>query len=618
MMDFRILGSLEVLEGERLLDVGGGKQRSVLALMLLNANEVVPTDRLIDELWRDDAPPSAAKIVQVHVSRLRKALDGVGEGILITRGHGYELRVASGELDLDRFRALLEDGRTALAANEPDKAADTLRKALALWRGPPLADFTYESFAQDEIARLEELRLAALEERIEADLALGRHDAVVQELEGLVARHPLRERVRGQLMLALYRSGRQAEALEVYRDARKIFADELGLEPSPRLQQLERAILSHDQAVQAPERPSRREPARRRGGLLITAGALLIIAAAIAVIELTGKNAAPGLAAVAADSVGAIDPHTNKIVASIPVGSAPTGIAVGRSALWVISAQDETVWRIDPKTRTALGALPLGAPPVDVAVDDTAVWVLLSTRAALGGGAAWIARIDPRLKGVVERIRVPTASLGFGSGPVQSLAAAAGSVWVYSPSPQVAVSKIDATTNSVAASFRTGGPSFGFDSGTVGGAPGASGIAASKTAVWFVGDPGVIRTGADLKAVSASTRLGVVIPTALALDEKTLWVAARPGFRCCPEETVGTGTVTRIDTATNSVGATIPIGGTPTGVAVGEGSVWIADPGTRSVIRVDPSKNEIAARIPVGGRPRGIAVGDGLVWVSVG
>jgi YVTN family beta-propeller protein len=178
------------------------------------------------------------------------------------------------------------------------------------------------------------------------------------------------------------------------------------------------------------------------------------------------------------------------------------------------------------------------------------------------------------------------------------------------------VSRIDTTTNSVAGSFAAGG--LGFDSGTIGGAPGASGIAVSKTAVWFVGDPGVIRIGAGLKAVSASIRLGVVIPTALAVDGKTLWVAARPGFRCCPAETVGTGTLTRIDAATDSVEATIPIGGTPAGLAVGEGSVWIADPGTRSVVRVDPSKNRVAERIRVGGRPRGIAVGDGLVWISVG
>ena len=615
-MDFRILGSLEVLEGQRVLDVGGGKQRSVLALMLLHANEVVPTDRLIDELWRDEAPPSAAKIVQVHVSRLRKALDGAGEGILITRGHGYELRIASGELDVDRFRALLEDGRAALAANEPDKAADTLGKALALWRGPPLADFTYESFAQDDIARLEELRLAALEERIEADLARGRHDAVVQELDALVARDPLRERLRGQLMLALYRSGRQAEALEVYRDTRRTFADELGLEPSPRLQQLERAILSHDQAVQAPARRSRREDAaRRKGGLLIAAGALLIVVAVIAVIAVAGNDTAPGLAAVTADSVGVIDPHTNRIVGEIPVGSTPSGIAFGRSGLWVISTHDETVTRIDPGTRTAR-TRPVGGPPFDVAVDDNGVWLLISI--PLGGGTARIARLDPKLKDVVETIPVRTASLGFGSGPVQSLAAAEGSVWVYTPYPRPAVSRINPTTSKEEASLDAGGPVFGFNSGSVGGAPGASGIAVSKTAVWVGRDRGVIRIGAGLKAVSASIGLGAVIPTALAVDENTVWVVARPGYRCCPAETVGTGTLTRINASTNTAEYTIPIGGTPTGVAVGEGSVWIADPGTRSVVRFDPRKNRVAERIPVGGRPRGITVGDGFVWVSVG
>jgi YVTN family beta-propeller protein len=618
-MDFRILGSLEVLEGERVLDVGGGKQRSVLALLLLHANQVVPTDRLIDELWPNEAPPSAPKIIQVHVSRLRKALDGAGEGVLITRGHGYELRIASGELDLDRFRALLEDGRAALAAHDPRKAADRLREALALWRGPPLAEFAYESFAQEEIARLEELHLAAVEERIEADLALGRHDAVVHELEELVARHPLRERLRGQLMLALYRSGRQVEALEVYRDARRTFADDLGLEPSPRLQQLERAILAHDQAVQAPEpQPSPQRQARRKGGLLIAAGALLIVAAAVAVIELTGNQTPAGLAAVAADSVGVIDPDTNRIVAQIPVGSAPSAIEFGRSGVWVISGHDQTVWRIDPTTRTALRALPLGGPPVDVAVDDRAVWVLVSTRTGLAGGPARVARIDPKLKDIVETIRIRTAGLGFGSGPVQTLATSAGSVWVYTPYPRAEVSRIDTTMNTVAASFDASDPTFGFNSGTAGGVPGASGIAVQKEAVWVGSDLGVIRIAAHLKAVSASLRLGVVIPTALAVDEHTIWVVGRPGFRCCPPEDVGIGTLTRINAATNSVEATIPIGGNPTAIAIGEGSVWIADPGTRSVVRVDPRKNRVAERIRIGGRPRGITVGDGLVWISVG
>src|SRR6266545_7799040 len=253
-MDFRILGPLEVLSEEGVLDVGGGKQRSVLVLLLLHANEIVSSDRLIDGLWPDEPPPSAAKIVQVHVSRLRKALDGVGDEILLTRGHGYELRVAPGQLDLDRFQGLLEDGRAALAGDNPDKAAETLRNALALWRGPPLADFAYDSFAQGEIARLEELRLAALEERIEADLALGRHDDVVPELQALVAEHRLRERFCGQLMLALYRSGRKADALRVYEDARLALAEELGLEPSEGLQQLHREVLKDDPALSAPAR----------------------------------------------------------------------------------------------------------------------------------------------------------------------------------------------------------------------------------------------------------------------------------------------------------------------------------------------------------------------------
>jgi YVTN family beta-propeller protein len=618
-MDFRILGSLEVLEGERALDVGGGKQRSVLALLLLHANEVVPSDRLIDELWPDAPPPSAAKIVQVHVSRLRKALDGAGEGILLTRGHGYELRVASGQLDANRFRELLEEGRAALAANEPVKAEETLREALGLWRGPPLAEFTYDSFAQEEIARLQELHLAALEERIEADLALSKHNAVVQELGGLVTRHPFRERLRRQLMIALYRDGRQAEALEVYRDARQTFADELGLEPSPSLQQLERAILAHDLALQAPDRPAARLRARRKGGLLIAAGALVVVAAAIAVavIELNGNDASPGLASVAADSVGVIDPGTNRIVGRIPVGSDPSRIAFAPSGVWVVSEHDKTVTRIDPTSRTALRTFSVGGPPIDVAVSGNDVWLLLATGSSgLAGGPARLARIDPDLNDVVKTLSIGSASLGFGSGPVQSLAAGGGTLWVATPLSKVGISQIDTTTENIS-TFSVGGPSYGFNSGTVGGVPGSSGIAFGAGALWVGTDAGVIRINTESRVVSNTIGLGVVVPTALAVGEDAVWVVARPGFRCCPAETVGTGTLTRIDPTTNSVEETRAIGGYPSAIAVGEGSVWIADPRTRSVVRFDPRKNRVV-RIRVGARPRGIAVGDGFVWVSVG
>jgi YVTN family beta-propeller protein len=618
-MDFRILGPLEVLEQERACDVGGGRQRAVLALLLLHANEIVSSDRLIDELWSTGPPPSASKIVQVHVSRLRKVLNGVGEGILLTRGHGYMLRVQPGELDRDRFHGLVEEGRRALAAGDPEKAAERLRSALALWRGPPLAEFAYDSFAQDEIARLEELHVAALEERIDADLAMGRHDAVVQELEQLVRRHPLRERLRGQLMLALYRSGRQAEALEAYRDARRTLDEDLGLEPSPTLQQLERAILSHDQVLQPAARRSALGRTRRHA-LLIAAVALLIVAAAvsIAVIELTGNGETPGLASVAADSVGVIDADTNKIVGQIPVGSTPTRIAFGGDGVWVVSAHDRTVTRIDSKTRTHDRTIAVGGPPFDVAVGERAVWLLISSTTAVGGGLARIARIDPVLKDLLETIPLGTGSFGFGSGgDGGSLAAAAGAVWIVNPYPQLAVSRIDATTNRVAATFSVGGLSFGPDSGTAGGVAGASGIAIGAGSLWAGSDVGVTRINTGSKSVSDTIALGVVVPTALAFGDGALWVAARPGFRCCPAEAVGTGTLTRIDPKTNSVEATIPIGGQPAGIAVGEGSVWIADPGTRSVVRFDPRKNRVVAHIPVGARPRGIAVGGGFVWISV-
>ena len=250
-MEFRILGALEVSDAGRLLPLGGNKQRALLALLLLSPNEPVSIDRLIDEIWADQPPEAGRKSLQVHVSRLRKAL-GAGAGAMLTRPNGYMIRVEPGELDLKRFEGLAEDGRRALAVGDPEVAAERLREGLELWRGPPLADLAFESFAQPEIGRLEELRLAVLEDRIEADLGCGRHAELVAEIEALVTDHPLRERLRRLLVLALYRAGRQADALEAYRAARAVLIDELGLEPTPELRRLEQAILTHDESLQAP------------------------------------------------------------------------------------------------------------------------------------------------------------------------------------------------------------------------------------------------------------------------------------------------------------------------------------------------------------------------------
>jgi DNA-binding SARP family transcriptional activator len=244
-MEFRILGPLEVVEDGRRLELGAQKQRALLAALLLDANRVVAGDRLIDALWEDESPQSAQKALQVYVSQLRKLL---GKERLETRAPGYLLRVEEDQLDLGRFRLLQGEGR--------------FRDALALWRGPPLAEFADRRFAQSEIARLDELRLACLEERVEQDLGRGLGAELVAELETLVREHPLRERLRCQLMLALYRSGRQAEALDTYQKGRRALVDELGIEPGRSLRDLQQAILNQDAKLDPPAERIRLEPNR--------------------------------------------------------------------------------------------------------------------------------------------------------------------------------------------------------------------------------------------------------------------------------------------------------------------------------------------------------------------
>ncbi len=249
-MEYRILGPLEVSAGGELLPLGPVKQRALLAVLLLNRGKIISRDRLIDELWGERAPKTAPKAIQNYVSRLRKLLP---PQTLLTRTPGYVAELAPGELDLDRFEQFVDEGRKALASGDSEGSAALLREALELWRGPALVEFESEPFAQTEALRLEEMRLSAIEERIDVDLGLGRHTELVGELETLVIRHPLRERLRGQLMLALYRSGRQAEALTAYQNARATLVDELGIDPSRELQDLEQAILRQDSSLTLPE-----------------------------------------------------------------------------------------------------------------------------------------------------------------------------------------------------------------------------------------------------------------------------------------------------------------------------------------------------------------------------
>jgi DNA-binding SARP family transcriptional activator len=368
-MDFRLLGPLEVFEHDRPLALGGVKQRSLLAILLLHANQLVSSDRLIDQLWGSAPPRTAAKSVQVYVSRLRKLF---GDRRLATRPPGYVLHVEPSELDLAQFEQLAGEARRAA----PESAARKLREALALWRGPALADLAYESFAQIEIARLEEMRLAVLEQRIEADLALGRHGELAGELEALVTRFPLRERLRCQLMLALYRSARQAEALEAYRAARRELSEELGLEPSEELKRLEQAILCQDAALELPADGPQPPPADRSAARPGPEGPAPDRALLVAPRALDGLDLLLRLAGSLASTAPRHELIVAGVVSAAELGAATAALAarrdellaggiMARTAAFSSPSRGEDVARLAAQENVALLLVDAGTSPLE-------------------------------------------------------------------------------------------------------------------------------------------------------------------------------------------------------------------------------------------------------------
>ena len=349
-MEYALLGPLEVRRDGRTIAVGRGKQRALLAFLALNAGRVVPAERLIDELWGDEPPATATTALQVYVSRLRKSL---GDGAIETREPGY---LVEGDVDVRSFDELVSRARQS----EPARAAELLSEALTLWRGAALADCELPL----EAARLEEQRVSAIEQRIEADLATGRSSELVAELESLVAEHPLREPFRAQLMLALYRAGRQAEALDSYRAARATLLDELGIEPSPRLQQLEQAILRQDDSIAVAAERTVTATALFldlgiQGEVEAVAGRALALAteALAATAERVERGLADAVLAVYADADNAADaalrarerlttelgaavrPRVGLATAEVTLGERVEGVAVVLAARRVRSAQ---------------------------------------------------------------------------------------------------------------------------------------------------------------------------------------------------------------------------------------------------------------------------------------
>ena len=610
---FGVLGPLEARIEGQLLPLGGAKQRAVLAILLLHANEVVSSDRLIDELWGGSPPETAPTSLHGYVSQLRKLLEPARAAreesmLLLTRSPGYLLRVDPDQVDLVRFERLVARARSDLVDGAPDRASANLREALDLWRGPPLADLADEPFAHAETARLEELRLAALEERFDADLALGRHHELVPEIEGLIRRHPLRERLRGQLMLALYRSGRQADALEAYQQTRRFLVEQVGIEPGQALQRLERSILLQDSSLELPaESVSLAAPAvprttqgrplrlaslltssRRRRVTSALAGLLAAAVAAGFALNVTRGDSSPARpASVAGNSLALVDAESNDLVEQISVGHHPTSVAVGEGAVWVLNADDQTITRVDEESRQ-VKTFAIGETPHELAVGAGAVWV------GIRRGAA-VSRLDPQ-SGVVDRV-IPVFKGLDVSGPGVTSAGAAiavgdGAVWVVSPDRTV--SRIDPKTNRVVATVR---------------ARGASTLAVGERSVWIVNlDSSVSQIDPATNKVRATIQVPANGLTAAAVGAGSLWTTDPIG-----------GAVWRVDPhGSRLIMRTIPLAFGAAGIAFGRGSIWVSNGVQGTLTRVDPQTNRVTETIALGNPAQNLATGADGVWVTVG
>jgi DNA-binding SARP family transcriptional activator/ABC-type transport system substrate-binding protein/streptogramin lyase len=576
-MEFRLLGPLEVVRDDSPIPLGGARQRALLAFLLLHANEVVSRDRLIDALLGERPPESAAHILDQQLFRLRKALEP--DELLVRRPGGYALEVDAEQVDVRRFKRLLEEARQANAAGHSRAALEALDAALALWRGPALADVAYEDFARIEIDRLEELRLVALEARVDAELALGRHDTAISELEALTARHPLRERPRAQTMLALYRAGRQAEALQVYAETRRRLVDELGIEPGPALRELEQAILRHDPSLS----PARTPAARTRRGVLSAVAILVAAGIAASVVLLTQGGTENARALPAAESDVLLAARSGTILHQAAV-SGTVRVRFGFGSVWSVS-RDGELSRIDPQTGKAVALLGLGITPSGLAAGAGSIWVT-------DADSPTLLRIDPSLNPpvVADRIRLPKA----GTDETQDVLVAAGSVWVAHGgfNPGAWVERLDPRTGRVLHRI----PILSGE---------ATALAFADGDLWVASRP-----AGDVRTIDTSTNS---IVRKVHLKEGTCCIAAGGGYAWVAVNP--DGVVWKL-AGDGSVVTTTKLPARIDSLVYRDGAVWIADGEAGEIVRVDPTTNERRV-YPLGHHVAGIDIRDGVVAIGL-
>ncbi|MFL6100296.1 MAG: ABC transporter substrate-binding protein [Actinomycetales bacterium] len=604
-LELCVLGALEVRRGGTPLALGGAQQRAVLAVLLAEAGTTVSLDRVADTLWGEHPPAGFVTSIQTYVFRLRELLEpgrarGAPARLLVTEPGGYRLHLDGQLLDAAQFRLLAAAGATALDSGDPAEARRLLDRALALWRGDVLADLEKFEFVEPYAAQLDELRLAALEHRIEAELALGHHAAVLPELRHLVSQHPLREGLRAELMLALYRAGRQSEALSAYQKLRHLLREELGVDPGSRVANLHLAMLSHDPALditptprpaQPPARPRMSPgpptadivtggrpapPRRRRPRLLITVVALaaVTLAGTTVAVRLHAKTAAA--VALPANSVGEISTD-GMVTAAVPVGANPLGLKYGAGSLWVANRSDNSVWRLDPKARTVIQRIGVGLSPEALAVTPTDVWVANS-----GGGT--VSRINVESMTVTRTITVGTQPKAIAAGPHD--------VWV-ALSGDDTVRRIDPATNLVDDPIPVGG--------------GPDGLAMDGTTLWVANarEATVLHIdGRTREEVSSPVHVGAG-PRELVVSGNDVWVANQLSTN-----------VSRIDRTTWS-SHTIEVGDGPGFLTATRDGIWVSAVYSGRMTRIDPRTERVTAyQLPES--PRGVASDGRRVWVAAG
>jgi DNA-binding SARP family transcriptional activator len=546
-LELRLLGELEVRADGSPIDLGSTKQRALLAMLLLERGRPVSTDRLIDSIWPERPPATAQKSVQVYVSGLRKAL---GEGRILTRGRGYELVVEAGELDVDRFDRLVENA----AGAPPDVAAARLREALALVRGRPLADLALEPWAAPELSRLEERIVAAREARIAADLELGHHAQVLPELDDLVATYPYRERLLELKMLALYRSGRQVEALEAYRRGAARVRAGMGLEPGRPLQQLEASILQQAPELDPPQRPRRERlhVRRRRSWKLLTAGAAIVVSAAAAAVGIAltrGESASlaslpPGVAVISADD-GSFVSHIS--TAEIPV---PSEVVTGNGHFWVWGLHPFQLVEIDPRDGRTLQRV--GSP-----FAGDAAWYLPDGRNVWFTNGGQLVRVDAAEGLAANRYVLTAARTESGLAWVTRCF---GSLWV-ADNPDSLVLRVDPGTGRVQARIHAQYPYA---------------IACGDGGLWVSWwDKGIHRI---------DPRTNRIVATASTPAPFVNEVAVGGGFAWVSNESAGTVSKVARD---GTVAAVYETGDGAHQMSFGDGRLWVANQDVGTVSGID-------------------------------